>query len=107
MAKVKIKRNDEVLVISGRDRGARGKVLRVLPSQNKAVVEGVNLNKRHTRPNPQRQIQGGVVEKEAPIDISKLMLICPETGEPTRVGWKRLEDGSSTRVAKRSGATLP
>jgi large subunit ribosomal protein L24 len=104
--KVKVKRHDEVLVIAGRDRGARGKVLRVLPSKRAAIVEGVNKVKRHTRPNPQKQIQGGIVEKEAPIDLSKLKVICPETGKPTRIGRTRLEDGRGARVAKISGATL-
>ena len=106
MSKPKIKRNDQVLVIAGKDRGARGRVLRVLPDQSKAIVERVNLVKRHTKGNPQRQVQGGILEKEAPIEISNLMLICPETGKPTRVGRKRVEDGSGVRVAKRSGATF-
>ena len=106
MKKVKVKKHDEVLVITGRDRGARGKVLRVFPSEDSAIVEGINRVKRHTRPNPQKQIQGGVVEKEAPIRLSKLMVICPETGKPSRIGRKRLEDGSGARVAKVSGATL-
>ena len=106
MAKLKIKKGDNVLVIAGRDRGARGRVLRVLPSDERAIVEGVNKIKRHTRPNPQKQIQGGVLEREAPIRLSNLMLICPESGEPTRVGRKRLQDGSGARVAKKSGAVL-
>ncbi len=104
--KVKIKKNDQVQVIAGRDRGASGKVLRVFPAKNAAIVEGVNIIKRHTRPNPQKGIQGGVVEKEAPILLSKIKLICPETGQPSRVGRKRLEDGTGARVVKRSGATL-
>jgi large subunit ribosomal protein L24 len=104
--KPKIKRGDQVLVIAGKNRGARGKVLRMLPKEGKAVVEGVNMIKRHTKPNPQRQIQGGVVEREAPIPLPKLMLICPESGKPTRVGWTRNEDGSVARVAKVSGALL-
>ena len=104
--KVKIKKNDQVQVITGRDRGARGKVLRVFPSKSSAIVEGVNIIKRHTRPNPQKGIQGGVVEREAPIQLCKVQLICPETGQVTRVGRKRLEDGSGARVARRSGATL-
>lgn len=106
MPKVKIKKSDEVLVIQGRDRGARGKVLRVLPAQGKAVVERVNMIKRHTRPNPQRQVQGGILEREAPILLSKLALICPECGQPTRVGWKRLEDGSGARRCRKCGATF-
>ena len=106
MRRVKIKKQDDVLVISGRDKGARGKVLRVFPNDGSAIVEGINIVKRHTKPNPQRQVQGGVVEREAPIQINKLMLICPESGKPTRVGWKRLEDGSAARVAKSSGAVL-
>lgn len=101
-----IKKNDQVLVIAGKDRGARGKVLRVLPQEGRAIVERVNMVKHHTRPNPQRGIQGGVIEREAPIHLSNLMLICPETGEPTRVGRTRLEDGKGARVAKSSGAVI-
>ncbi|MDH3522716.1 MAG: 50S ribosomal protein L24 [Acidobacteriota bacterium] len=106
MNKVKIKKNDEVLVIRGKDKGARGKVLRVLPGTRTAIVERVNMMKRHTRPNPQKNVQGGVLEKEAPIQLSNLMLICPESGKPTRVGLERRGDGSSGRVAKVSGARL-
>jgi large subunit ribosomal protein L24 len=106
MKKVKIKKNDEVLVIRGKDKGARGKVLRVFPSTGTAIVERINMMKRHTRPNPQKNVQGGVLEKEAPIRLSNLKLICPESGKPTRVGRKRLDDGSAARVAKVSGATL-
>jgi large subunit ribosomal protein L24 len=104
--KTKIKKGDQVLVIAGKNRGSRGKVLRMLPAAGKALVEGVNMIKRHTKPNPQRQIQGGVVEREAPIGLSKLMLIDPDSGKPTRVGWKRNDDGSVSRVAKRSGAVI-
>ncbi|MFN7939964.1 MAG: 50S ribosomal protein L24 [Thermoanaerobaculia bacterium] len=106
MRKLKIKKNDQVLVISGKDRGAKGKVLRVLPAKNKAIVERVNMVKRHTRPNPQRGIQGGVLEREAPIQISNLMVLDPQSGDPTRVGRVRHEDGSAGRVAKKSGAAL-
>jgi large subunit ribosomal protein L24 len=104
--KTKIKKGDQVLVIAGKNRGTRGKVLRMVPSAGKAVVEGVNMIKRHTKPNPQRQIQGGVVEREAPIALCKLMLIDPNGGKPTRVGWKRADDGTVTRIAKRSGAEI-
>lgn len=104
--KIKIKRNDEVFVIRGKDKGARGKVLRVFPVARTAIVERVNMMKRHTRPNPQKNVQGGVLEKEAPIQLSNLMLVCPESGKPTRVGLERREDGSAGRVAKASGAKL-
>ena len=106
MSSVKIKKNDQVLVISGRDCGAKGRVLRVLPGKGMAIVERVNLVKRHTRANPQRGVQGGILEKEAPIHLSNLMLIDPSSGKATRVGHKRLEDGAVVRVAKKSGATL-
>ena len=104
--KLKIKKNDQVLVIAGKDRGARGKVLRVLRAKNMALVERVNMVKRHTRPNPQKGIQGGILEKEAPLHVSNLMVIDPQKDKPTRVGRKRLEDGTSVRIAKKSGATL-
>lgn len=106
MKKCKIKKNDEVLVIRGKDKGARGKVLRVLPTSETAIVERINMMKRHTRPNPQKNVQGGVLEKEAPIRLSNLKVICPETDKPTRVGRTRLADGSPGRVAKVSGASL-
>jgi large subunit ribosomal protein L24 len=106
MNKIKIKKGDRVLVISGRDRGTTGRVLRVLPDRNRAVVEGVNMIKRHTRPNPQRQVQGGILEREVGIALPNLMLICPETGKPTRVGRKRLEDGRGVRISKKSGSVL-
>ena len=106
MQKVKIKRNDEVLVIQGRDRGVKARVLKVLPGEEKAIVERVNMIKRHTRPNPSKQIKGGILEREAPIRLSNLKLVCPECGKPTRVGSKRLEDGSGLRVCKRCGASF-
>jgi large subunit ribosomal protein L24 len=106
MAKWKIKKNDQVLVLAGKDRGARGRVMRVLSSPGKAVVEHVNMVKRHTRPNPQQGIQGGILEKEGPVQISNLMVICPECGEPSRLGRKVLEDGRSQRVCKSCGATF-
>ena len=102
----KIKRNDEVVVTSGRNRGARGKVLRVFPVRQAVIVERVNMMKRHTRANPSQQVQGGIVEREAPIQVSNLKLVCPECGKPTRVGLKRLKDGSGTRECKSCGATF-
>lgn len=106
MKKVKIKKNDEVIVISGRDKGAKGRVMRVFPGNNTAIVEHVNMVKKHEKANPNRQVKGGILEREAPINISNLQLVCPESGQPTRVGRKRLEDGSGTRVAKKSGAVF-
>jgi len=106
MIKTKIKKNDQVIVIAGKDRGARGRVLRVLPARQMAIVERINLVKRHTRPNPQRGIQGGILEKEAPIQLSNLMLVDPKTDKPTRIGRKREADGKAVRIAKKSGASL-
>lgn len=106
MIKVKLKKNDEVIVTGGRDRGVKGRVLRVFPAQGTAIVERVNMIRRHTRPNPSKQIQGGIVEREAPIQISNLKLVCPECGRPAKIGRKRLEDGSGARVCKACGATF-
>jgi large subunit ribosomal protein L24 len=104
--KPKIKKNDRVLVTSGKNRGQEGRVLRVLPAQGKAIVEGVNFVKRHTRPNPQRQVKGGILEKEAPVRIDNLKVICPDCGKPSRLGRKRLEDGSAVRYCKNCDATF-
>ncbi len=105
MQKTKVKKNDQVVVIAGRDKGARAKVLRVFPASGKAIVERVNLVKKHTRPNPQKQVQGGVLEKEVPIRLSNLMVVCPDCGQPTRMGHRRLEDGRGVRICKKCGAT--
>ncbi len=106
MPKMKLKKEDRVLVVAGRNKGEKGRVMRVFPSTGRVLVEGVNKVKKHTRPNPQKQVQGGVLETEAPIDASNVMLLCPESGKPTRVGRKRLQDGKGARVAKKSGAVL-
>ncbi len=106
MPKLKIKKGDQVVVLAGRSKGQRGKVLRVIPAENKAVVEGVNMIRKHEKPNPSKQIKGGILETEGTIHVSNLMLIDPEGGKPTRVGRKRLEDGSGVRVARTSGATF-
>ncbi len=106
MEKLKIRKNDQVLVTAGKNRGARGRVLRVLSGSGRAIVEHVNMIKRHTKPNPQKGIQGGILEREAPVQVSNLKLICPECGEPSRVGRKRLEDGRGVRVCKHCGATF-
>jgi large subunit ribosomal protein L24 len=96
-----IRRNDNVVVITGKDRGKRGRVLKVVPAKNRLVVEGVNFIKRHTKPNPQRQIKGGVVEREAALHASNVQLVCPECGKPTRLGKKILGDGRKVRICRK------
>ena len=88
-----IRKNDNVLVIAGKDRGKRGRVLKVVPATNRLVVEGVNMIKRHTKPNPQRNIKGGVVER--------VQLVCPECGAQTRIGRKVLGDGRKVRICRK------
>ena len=101
-----VRKNDTVVVRAGKDRGKRGRVLRVITDKNRVVVEGVNMIKRHTRPNPQKNIKGGIVEREASIHASNVMLLDPETNEPTRVGSKTLPDGRRIRIGRKSGATV-
>jgi large subunit ribosomal protein L24 len=96
----KIKKNDMVLVISGKDKGKQGKVLEVFPKEKRAIVEKINLVKKAMRPRSQEQ-RGGIVSVEAPIYLSKLMLICKSCNRPTRVGFKILEDGTKTRICKK------
>lgn len=94
-----VRRGDRVKVITGKDAGKEGKILRALPEKQRVIVEGVNKVKKHTRPT-QKQPQGGILEVEAPIHVSNVMLVCPNCGEPTRVGHRR-EDGARLRVCKR------
>ena len=96
-----IRKNDNVLVITGKNRGARGRVLKIDPTKNRLVVEGVNIIKRHTKPNPQKNIEGGVVEREASIHASNVQLVCPECGKQTRVGRKVLGDGRKVRICRK------
>ena len=103
---MKIKKGDTVEVISGKDTGRRGRVLRVDRDRQRVVIEGVNMIKRHTRPNPQRRIQGGIVEREAAIHISNVMVVSPDSQQRSRVGYKILDDGRKVRVAKVDGAIL-
>jgi large subunit ribosomal protein L24 len=104
MVKFKIKKGDKVVVLAGRDKGKNGEVLRVLREKNRAVVQGVNMVKRHTRPSPGQP--GGIIEKEAAIHISNIAHIDPKSNKPTRVGYKFLEDGRKVRIARRSGEVL-
>lgn len=99
-----VKTGDRVKVLAGKDKGKEGTVLSALPKQNKVIVEGININKKHTRPTGMGQ-EGGIVEKEAPIHVSNVQLIDPKTGESTRVGYK-VEDGKKVRFAKKSGEVL-
>ena len=101
-----IRKNDQVIVRAGKDRGKKGRVLSVVPDKNRVVVEGVNLIKQHTRPNPQKNIKGGIVEREAPIHASNVMLVDPDTNEPTRIGKKVLSDGTRVRIGRKSGAVV-
>ena len=101
-----IRKNDQVIVRAGKDRGKKGRVLSVVPDKNRVIVEGVNLIKRHTRPNPQRNIKGGIVEREAAIHMSNVMLVDPDTNEPTRVGTKVLSDGTRVRISRKSGQAI-
>ena len=96
-----IRRNDTVVVTTGKDRGKRGRVLRMLPVKNRLIVEGVNMIKRHTRPNPQKNIKGGIVEREASLHASNVQLVCPECGTMTRVGHRILGDGRKVRVCRK------
>lgn len=100
-----IKKGDQVIVIAGNDRGMKGRVLEVLPKTNRAIVEGINLISKHMKPNAQNT-QGGIVEKEAPIHISNLMLIDPVSGERTRIGRRRDEDGKLVRYSKKSNKEI-
>ena len=93
-----IRKNDSVVVLAGRDRGKRGRVLRVIPARDRVIVEGVNFIKRHTKPNPQRNVKGGIVEREAGLDASNVQLLCPECGKQTRVGRRRQDDGKRVRI---------
>lgn len=100
----KIKKGDKVVVLTGRDKGKNGEVLSVIPSENRVVVQGVNLVKRHTRPSAASQ--GGIVTKEASIHQSNVALADPKSGKATRVGFTKLKDGTKARVAKKSGDVL-
>ena len=104
--RAKIRKNDQVIVIAGRDKGKRGRVLEVLPSQGKVKVEGAGMIKKHQRANPSINRGGGIIEKEAYLDISNVQLIDPDSGKPTRVRYEVEGDGSKTRVAARSGHSL-
>ncbi|MEJ2117746.1 MAG: 50S ribosomal protein L24 [Alphaproteobacteria bacterium] len=102
--KLKIKKGDKVVVIAGRDKGKQGEVLKVLPAENRAVVNGVNVVRRHQKQSAKQE--GGIISKEAPINVSNLAIEDPKDGQPSRVGFKILDDGRKVRVAKRSGEVI-
>ena len=95
-----IRKNDNVLVTTGKDRGKKGRVIRVLPEKNRLIVEGVNLIKRHTRPNPTKNIKGGVVSREASLHASNVQLVCPECGKMTRIGH-RVDGERKVRICRK------
>lgn len=102
--KFRVRKGDTVAVTSGREKGKTGEILRVDRGRRRVVVQGVNMVKRHTRPSP--TTPGGILEKEAPLDVSNVALLDPEDGKPTRVGFRRLDDGRKVRYAKRSGEVI-
>lgn len=103
--KLRIKKNDIVVVIAGAEKGKRGRVIEAIPSAGRVIVEKVNVVKRHQRPNP-RQRQGGIIEREAPIHASNVQIYCAKCDKPTRIGHKPLEDGKKARVCRRCGEML-
>jgi large subunit ribosomal protein L24 len=104
MAKLKIKKGDHVVVITGKDKGKKGEVLKVMPEENRAIVKGVAMVRRHQRQTPSQE--GGIIAKEAPIHISNLAIEDPKDGKPTRGGFKFLKDGRKVRFARRSGEVI-
>ena len=96
-----IRKNDTVVVTAGKDRGKRGRVLKVVPARNRVVVEGINFIKRHTRPNPRANIKGGIVQREASLHASNVQLLCPECGAQARIGHKTLGDNRKVRICRK------
>jgi large subunit ribosomal protein L24 len=103
--KLHVKKEDTVIVITGKDKGKKGRVIAAYPRENRVLVEGVNMVKKHQKPNQQNP-QGGILDQEAPIHVSNVMLIDPKSGTPTRVGYKVLENGTKVRVAVKSGEVI-
>jgi len=104
--KIRLRKDDLVEVIAGRDTGKRGKVIAVMRDSGRVLVQGVNFIKRHTRRNPQRNIKGGIVEREASIHVSNLMIVSPDDDKRTRIGSKLLADGRRARISRRGGEVL-
>jgi large subunit ribosomal protein L24 len=102
--KLKVKKGDEVVVIAGKDKGKKGKIVKVIPDESRVIVDGVNMIKRHTKPS--RTSAGGIVAKASPLHVSNVQLIDPKSGKGTRVGYKTLQDGKKVRVARKSGEVI-
>lgn len=102
---LKVRKGDEVIVIAGKDRGKKGRVTEVDPSEAKVIVAGVNIAKRHRKPNPSKNEKGGIVEQPMPLALGKVMVVCPHCGKPTRVAHRRDED-TKERICKRCGETI-
>jgi large subunit ribosomal protein L24 len=103
---INVRKNDRVVVIAGKDKSKTGRVIEVRPAKRKILVEGVNIVKRHNKANSRRGVQGGIIEREAPIDISNVMLLCPHCQQATRIGHQVLEDGMRHRACKKCGAAI-
>ncbi len=103
---IRLRKGDEVVVIAGKDRGKRGRIQEVRPSDRTVVVAGVNIAKRHTKPNPAKNQKGGIVEQPRPLGLGKIMVVCPHCGKPTRVAHRVDDDGTKERVCKRCGEAI-
>ena len=101
-----VRKNDNVIIVTGKDRGKRGRVLKVLPERNRIVIEGMNFIKRHTRPNPQQNIKGGIVERESSLHASNVQIVCPECSAPTRIGHRLLGDGRKVRICRKCDGVI-
>ncbi len=103
---MKIKKGDRVVVLTGKDRGKEGEVMRALPAEGKVIVDGVNVAKKHQKPT-RMTMQAGIIDKDMPIDVSNVAIVDPSDGKPTRVGYRKDADGSKTRISRRTGTELP
>ena len=105
-SRIRLRKNDLVQVLTGKDAGKQGKILKVIPERNRVIVQGVGFTKKHTRPNPPRNIKGGIAEREAPIHASNVQVVCGECGKRARIGAKLLEDGKKVRVCRNCEGVL-
>ncbi len=103
MKRLKIRKGDQVMVVSGKEAGKSGKVMRVEGEKGRVVIEHLNMMKKATRPNPKKNPQGGIIEREAPVDVSNVMLVCPACNRPTRVGYRITDAGTKVRMCRRAG----